>query len=475
MMAPVGAQTPLPLDKNGALYMVQQNGSSSQIYTLDRSQTPYKLTAFTGTAPGAPALNALGYNRKDGYMYVLRYPLSTEAGLYRIGKSSATGGTFPGEIQSLGALPNLTSGNHNAADVSPDGYFYFSNSSANSTTTTLRRINLNAGAPYTVTNISLVSASNPATAQPIYVGDIAFGNNGILYGVSQEGKYLYEISVSPTSTTATVNRRDMTGAPAGLTIGTLFFDGANELYGYSNAGGFYVIDIASASFGSVSSADPTSQSDGASVTDTPEVLDVIKSNGAFNQIDARTFEVPYVVGVKNTGQVTAANVQVNDNLRLTFGSGNPTISIIGSPKLTVTQASGITPTLNQGFNGDSDTRLFSGTDDYPTNAIVRVAFTVRLVYPSVADVPSSAQLNSAYVSSVAGTTYTNPGLQLHSRRHSRRAHQRPDGRGLVGGHFFPPHAQRRHSGRHRHHSAAGRFAGPRLRRHQLRRRRGSRL
>ena len=402
LIVPARAQIS-PLNKDGSLYLVQETSGSAKIYTLDRSTSPYTLTLFAPAFSGTTKLNALAYNPVDGFMYVLNAPTSGTRGLYRIGKSSPTSTT--GTIESLGAITNSPApyASYNAAGISPDGYFYFSNSNTGRETSTFYRINLNAlgAAPFAVTRINL--------NQPVYVGDFAFGANGVIYAPSVDGKYIYDISVSSASTNATVNRRDIINTPANLQIGSIFFDGANELYAYSNNGAFYVIDIANASFGSVSTADPVSQSDGASVTDTPEVLDVIKSNGAFNQINARTFEVPYVVGVKNTGIVTAANVQVNDNLRLSFGSGNPTISIVGNPKLTVTESALITPTLNQNFNGDSDTKLFSGTDDYAPGAFARVAFTVRLVYPSVADVPSNAQLNSAYVSSVAGTTFTNPG------------------------------------------------------------------
>ena len=392
-----------PLDKDGSLYLVREVSGSSPIFKLDRSTQTYTLTQYAPAFSSSTKLNALGYNRKDGFMYVLNAPTNGTLGLYRIGKSSPT--STSGVIESLGPITNSPApyASYNAADVSTDGYFYFSNSNTGKETSTLYRIDLNnlGAAPFAVTAITL--------DKPVYVGDFAFGNNGLIYATSVDGKYIYDITVSSLSTNATVNRRAVSNTPANLQIGSVFFDGAGELYAYNNSGGFYIVDIAGASFGAVSSSTSVAQSDGASVTDTPEFLDVIKSNGAFTQIDARTFEVPYVVGVKNTGTVTAANVQVNDNLRQTFSSGNPTLSIVSNPKLTTTQSSGITPTLNPNFNGETDTKLFSGTDDYPPGALARVAFTVRLTYPTVADVPSEAQLNSAYVSSVAGTIYTNPG------------------------------------------------------------------
>ena len=394
-----------PLDKDGSLYMVQQNGTASQIYKLDRSTQPYTLTPYTSTVSGSQVLNALGYNRSDGYMYVLGYPVSTTAGLYRIGKA-ATGAATPGAIQSLGPISGLTSGSFNSGDISSDGFFYFtSSSSVTSTTSTLRRINLNS-TPYTATTVTL--------SQPIYCGDMAFGPNGILYAVGQDGAYMYEISVSSSSSSAGVNRRTLSGAPSGLTIGTTYFDGANGFYGYSNAGNFYSIDIGSGFIQQVSTSPSTSQSDGASVTDTPQMLDVIKSAAALNQINARTFEIPYAIGVKNTGVVTAPNVQLNDNLRLAFSSGTPAIEVVGAPKLSVSSSAGITPTLNQNFNGDTDTKLLAGTDDFAPGASATIAFTLRLTYPTIADVPAATQSNTAYVSSVAGTTYTNPGYTYSS-------------------------------------------------------------
>ena len=386
------------LDKDGSLYVVQQpTNQSSTISRLDRTTSPYTLRAFTGAATGTTILNALGYNRVDGFMYVLAAPTSATNALYRVGK--ATGGATAGEFQTLGAISGLPNATYYAGAVSYDGYYYLSNSAVNASNT-IYRVNLNQ-TPYAATAITL--------PQTIKIGDFTFGKNGTLYALSLDGTSLYQISVSPSSNAGSVVTRAVSNVPTGLVIGTLLFDGAQELYAYDNNGGFFVVDVNAARLDKVSTATPVAQSDGASVTDTPEFLDIIKSAGAPTQLNATTFDVPYVIGVKNTGQVTAPNVQVNDNLRLAFGSGNPALAIVSNPRLTATQASGIAPTLNQNFNGDTDTKLFAGTDDYPSGAIVRVAFTVRVTYPNFAAVPETAQLNSAYVSAVAGTTYTNAG------------------------------------------------------------------
>ena len=236
---------------------------------------------------------------------------------------------------------------------------------------------------------------------------------------------LYEITVSSSSNTATATQRTTTrtGLATNPVIGRLFYDGVQGPFAYDNAGKFYVVDVANATVTNVSDADGVSRSDGTSVNDVPEYIDIVKGVGALNQINARTFEIPFTIGVKNTGTATAANVQVNDRLSDTFSSGNPAITIVSNPKVVVTGATGATATPNPNFNGTTDTRLFAGTDNYAPGAVVRVTFTVRLTYPSVSAVPSDSQRNIAYVSSIAGSTFVNNGYTYSATGLARR----PDG------------------------------------------------
>ena len=411
---PARAQTPVPLERNGSLYVVQQPGANSVLNKLDRSTTVYTLkpVPVTGITPTG-SLNALGYNPKDGYMYLLTDPVTGAGkGLYRVGK---TGVNVIG-YEYLGLVANLPAGSYFAADVSKDGYMYVSSSGLNATNT-LYSINLN-GSPgagnygATPVTMTVTSTSPGTTATTLSTGDLAFAANGTLYALSLNGSLLYAINVSPGATTATASQRTTTrsGVSASAQIGTLFYDGIQGPFAYDNAGGFYIVDTANATVSSSSTATAVTRSDGTGVNDTPEYIDVVKSVGTLNQVNARTFDVPFTIGVKNTSAATAQNVQAVDNLRLTFTSGNPDISISSNPRISVlTAQSNRAATLNQNFNGTSDVRLFAGTDNYAPGDTVFVTFTARLTYPTTAAVPTTLQRNFAYVSSVPGSTFVNNG------------------------------------------------------------------
>ncbi|WP_337867469.1 SdrD B-like domain-containing protein, partial [Meiothermus sp.] len=138
------------------------------------------------------------------------------------------------------------------------------------------------------------------------------------------------------------------------------------------------------------------------------VIDVIKSAGTPVQINPTTYEVPIAVVVGNTGNVLASNVQVSENLSRTFSAGSPTISLVGTPALVVTPSSGATCTANPSFNGTSVFGLLSGTDDLAPGQNCTIRFTVRLVYPSTAAIPSAPQNNQVFASSLPGSG-PNPG------------------------------------------------------------------
>jgi uncharacterized repeat protein (TIGR01451 family) len=134
-------------------------------------------------------------------------------------------------------------------------------------------------------------------------------------------------------------------------------------------------------------------------------IDVVKSAGSPVPVSTTAFDVPYTAKVGNaTGQPTLSNVQVSENLALTFSSGNPTFTVSG---LTATGVGGATCTANSGFNGTANYGLLAGTDNLAAGQSCTITFTVRVTYPSVAAIPTTAQNNTAYASS--GTSSPNPG------------------------------------------------------------------
>ncbi len=146
------------------------------------------------------------------------------------------------------------------------------------------------------------------------------------------------------------------------------------------------------------------------VTFTPNKIDTVKSAGVPIKVDNRTFDVPYTVKVGDAaGQPTLTNVQVSENLALTFAGGSPTITVSG---LTATGVSGATCTANAGFNGTSNYGLLSGSDGLTAGQSCAITFTARITYSSAAVIPATVQNNSVYASSTASgpnAGYTFPG------------------------------------------------------------------
>ncbi|MBD2723156.1 T9SS type A sorting domain-containing protein [Hymenobacter sp. BT189] len=115
--------------------------------------------------------------------------------------------------------------------------------------------------------------------------------------------------------------------------------------------------------------------------------------------------------MKNTGTVTATNVQITDFLR---GATNNT-TFPASTSVTIQSiainANGTSLALNsaytgQGTNGD----LLTGNQQLTAGQSASLTFTARVVFPA-GGVPSTAQNNRAYASSISGTT-ANPGYSL---------------------------------------------------------------
>jgi uncharacterized repeat protein (TIGR01451 family) len=136
----------------------------------------------------------------------------------------------------------------------------------------------------------------------------------------------------------------------------------------------------------------------------PARIDVVKSTaGAQKESSSNTsFLVPYTVKVGNTGPVDLPNVQVVENLARTFKTGNPIITIVTGPKVEI----GVC-IANSGFNGLGDIKLLDGTKTLAVAASCTITFTARVKFPDVASIPSGAQDNTVFASSVP--TGPNPG------------------------------------------------------------------
>ncbi len=141
-------------------------------------------------------------------------------------------------------------------------------------------------------------------------------------------------------------------------------------------------------------------------------IDVVKSSSATLRLGDTAFAINYRVEVTNTGPTTIPNVQVTDNLGITFAAGNPVVSVTSAPALA--QPSACTPGTS--FNGLTDFRLLSGNDTMQPGQSCVITFSVQVIYPSTAAVPNRV-LNTAYASGTSigpnpGHSYTSVGVAV---------------------------------------------------------------
>lgn len=224
--------------------------------------------------------------------------------------------------------------------------------------------------------VTFVSVSAGTTACPSGGATLNFGNLpnivGGRLGALRGGQFTYDVKLSSTLANGTVvsSNSSFTGSDA----------------------------VSTAAVNQVSTASVT--------IGVPQFIDVITAlNTAVVPVNATTFDIPYVVEVKNTGTVNATNVQANNYLPNTFNSGSPVISIQAAPTIAAGPC-----TANGSFNGNANTALLAGTNTLTPGQSCRIHFTARATYQNVAAVPAAAQNNSTHAStaSAANTGHTFP-------------------------------------------------------------------
>jgi uncharacterized repeat protein (TIGR01451 family) len=393
--ASVAAGSPFACD--GRFYQIKAaSGQPSILYQVSHTATSVNTTTVSGVAIDV-FLNGMGYNRLDNYMYALYRgnvggtdvgvnvsPTSSGLALYKIGQSGA---------ESVGLISGLPNGFvATAADIDGSGNFYVTR--AGDGNTDLYKINLTTRV---ATNIGLAN-STPN------LGDMSFNPiDGKFYGVAATTLYIIDLSTTP----AGVSTKTITGVTSSG-WGTTFMDVAGNLYAYDNtAGEMYRIDLNTGAATLLDSSSIASGSDGAACVFPPQRVDVVKSAGTVSAANANKtiFDIPYTVKVKNTGTAAVSNLQVSENLKLTFKTGSPTIAIKTVPAVT-----GGSLTLNPSFNGTSDFKLLAGSDTLAAGAERTITFTVRVTYPNAAAVPTTVQNNQVYASS--SSLANNPGYEF---------------------------------------------------------------
>ena len=101
------------------------------------------------------------------------------------------------------------------------------------------------------------------------------------------------------------------------------------------------------------------------------VIGIAKQASTPRQVAVNTFDVDLSFVVENLGAVPATNVQVTDDLAVTF-PGVTTLQVVGAPDV-----GGLTA-ASPAFDGVDQTALLSGTDSLNPGATETIRFTVRV-------------------------------------------------------------------------------------------------
>jgi uncharacterized repeat protein (TIGR01451 family) len=150
-----------------------------------------------------------------------------------------------------------------------------------------------------------------------------------------------------------------------------------------------------------------------------------------NPSSQKVFVVPYRIVVANRGLVATTNVQAVDQLTDTFGAPGTIVRVQQTAPLAVPNGTGIAAADSLGakvynaavgstasaaqcaanasaFNGTTQQKLLAGTFDLAPNEQCLIEFAVILSYPTAAQVPTVAQKNTVFASSVLGGPNNGP-------------------------------------------------------------------
>ncbi len=355
------AQTAFSCD--GAFYQIRNASTSSTLYRIGRSTSPYTVVAV-GSATSY-RLNALGYNPTDDLLYAIE---TNSNAIYQIDASGA--------VVSQGRVIGLPARDYNNGTFDSQGNFYLTFANTN-----------------IVYQLTRTKDRWRATAltfnRTVNSGDIALNPvDGLLYGFLDTTLLTYNLSTRQVTSLAV-------SGYAGGSAGSVFFDATGTFYVYRNAGGFYTINLTTGVATLVSSSSSSTASDGASCVFPDYKIDVVKQTTSVTAVDLRTFDVSFRVTVGNRYTTLLPGVQVNDFIGpgsgTTFATAS-SVSVTAPPQVTA-------PCLANSAFGSGDSRLLSGTVSLSAGQSCTVTFSVRVVYPSASSVPSNDPTNTAYASS----------------------------------------------------------------------------
>jgi hypothetical protein len=403
---------------DGTFYQIKQpqGQTTSSIFTIDRSSATYAtvpLNVNAGSNNLGVLLNGLAYNSQDGYMYALTTPgatgsnANTPVRLYKIGLGGA---------QLIGTI---TLGGTNLAITPASGtfdktgnYYFTAQNTGGTNDFSVYRLAPGSATPTVVTRLT--------PSQNVTLYDIAFNPiDGFIYGANFVGS-LYRFNQGTNALTVVTNSPAANQNTANA-VGTVFFDIAGNMYAYSNgtvgtanSSQFYEVDLTTGLYTPISTIDPASVSDGASCINPGKAIDVTKEVTNVKTVSASSFDITYVVRVRNTYTTTIDNVQVSDLLKgnLTTSTNVPfptatSISIVSAP--VVTNFDGAALAANPNYTGLSPANvttlsggaLLSGNQSLTAGQRALITYTIRVAFANAASVPTTPRNNTAYGTSTS--------------------------------------------------------------------------
>jgi uncharacterized repeat protein (TIGR01451 family) len=256
--------------------------TNTTLYRIDNTTNPM---TFPTLGQASMVYNAIGYNTADNYLYgMANGAVSNE--LVRIGAD--------GSAVNLGAVAGLPADNWISGTMGTNGVLYI-------------MVGGGATSLYAV-NVAARTASQAGLTSSVNASDIAW-IGGVIYAVQQSDGQLK--SINPT-TGAVTN----IGSPQGaITFGALY-GSPSGLFGNSNAGGFYKIDLLTGVHTLTSGSPGATVNDGANCPTAPITF---PSDLAITKADGNTTYTPgtnvvYTIVARNNGPFGAQNATVSDPL-----------------------------------------------------------------------------------------------------------------------------------------------------------------
>ncbi len=333
------------------LYLSQAN----ILYDVGISTNPFTYTTV-GTASGN--YNAIGINPVNGVMYGMATGSASNTVL-RINSN--------GTSSVHGSITGLPLAIYNAGEIDNVGNFYVKQNTSNNQ---IFKINLTT---LTFTTITLSANTN--------LPDLAYNPvTGLLYGVELTNGQL--ISINPNTGLVTQIGGSYFDGP----YGAMFGSNSGEMFGVSNAGGFYQFNLSTGGRVLLSDAPASSANDGAHCVTSPITLNtdltVTKTDGSTTYTPGTT--TTYTIVARNNGPFGVLNARVIDNVPSGIPASNMSYTAVASSGSTTSVSGTQTGAINDLVGLPN-----GGTVTYTVVINVPLSYTGNLVNTVTISAPSN--------------------------------------------------------------------------------------